>query len=71
MPFLNRLQIDALPGKGRAVLTRPTDLRTVANFEQQFELFGIQFVIVLQLKSKKRKCFDGRASTRDNFGAPL
>src|SRR6266403_6400233 len=56
--ILQRPRVNSLPGECRAVLARPVNMRVLANFQKQIELFGEERIVVLELQAEERKCFD-------------
>src|ERR1700760_3190038 len=53
--ILQRPGIDALAGKGRAVLSRPVDMGVFANLEKQVELFCEQGIVIIEIEPEERK----------------
>jgi DNA-binding NarL/FixJ family response regulator len=51
------------------VLARPMDMRVLANVQKEIELLGEERIVVLELQTKERECFDeGAAATVDAAG---
>src|SRR6266850_7999215 len=59
---LERARVDSLPGECRAVLARPVNMHVLANVQKQIELLGEERIVVLELQTEERKCFDEGAA---------
>ncbi len=53
------------------MLAGPSDVRVVANFQQQLELFLEKGIVVFELQAEERIRLDERAAAGDDFGAAV
>src|SRR6266404_2575636 len=65
--ILERARVNPLPGEGCAVLARPVNMRVLANVQKQIELLSKERIVVLELETEERKCFDEGAAPGDDL----
>ena len=69
--MLQRARVDRLVGERRAVLARPGDPRFIPQLQQQFELFGEELVVVVQVVAEERERLDEGAAPGHDLGAAV
>src|SRR5665213_3319302 len=68
---LQRARVDGLPGEWRTVFARPMDMRVLANFEEQIELFRKKRVVVFKTQAEKRERLHNRAAAGDDLSTAI
>ena len=67
--ILERARVDGLAGEGGPVIAGPVDFCAGADFEEEIEFFGEEFVVIFEAQAEQRVGLDEGAATGDDFGA--
>ena len=66
---MQRARVDGLAGEGWPVIARPVDFCAGADFEEEVEFFGEEFVVIFEAQAEEGVGLDERTATGDDFGA--